>query len=175
MLTPVSLHSVSQKTKLPTMITRSHLVPGKQIQALHFPELISGDVLQKDEMHLMQRRKAQVVERVCLRHVHKEGGTVSLTLFCCFTVSSPLFVIKNTSERHTHICKPHAYSIHTTLLLWNLQVQVTSKHFQLDKISPARPDCYRAAGLSDASVSVCSVNVSSVSGGSCGPEQEQQK
>lgn len=58
MLTPTSLHSLSQKKQkkklqLPTMITQSHLVPGKQIQALHFPELISGDVLQKDEMHLM--------------------------------------------------------------------------------------------------------------------------
>lgn len=52
MLTHTSLRSLSQKN--PTMITQSHLVPGKQIQALHFPELISGDVFQKDEMCLMQ-------------------------------------------------------------------------------------------------------------------------
>lgn len=52
MLTPTYLHSLSPKKK--KMITQSHLVPGKQIQALHFPELISGDVFQKDEMCLMQ-------------------------------------------------------------------------------------------------------------------------
>lgn len=68
MLTPMSLHTLAHKKKkklqLPTMITQSHLVPGKHIQALHFPELISGDVLQKDEMRLMQHRKAQFVEFV---------------------------------------------------------------------------------------------------------------
>lgn len=63
------------------MITQSHLVPGKQIQAFHFPELISGDVFQKDEIRLMHHRKARLVERVCLRHAHEEEGTASLTLF----------------------------------------------------------------------------------------------
>lgn len=87
------------------MITQSHLVPGKQIQALHFPELISGDVLQKDEMRLMQHRKAQ---RVCLRGVHKEGGADSLTLFVVtqFLVLSLMFSC-------IHICKFAAYSICT--------------------------------------------------------------
>lgn len=98
MLTPTSLHSLSQKKKLQlTMITQSHLVPGKQIQALHFPELISGDVLQKDEMRLMQHRKAQ---RVCLRRVHKEGGDVSLALFVV-----PQFLVRSLTRvfMHTHM------------------------------------------------------------------------
>lgn len=68
MLTPTSLHTHTTLQR-PTTITRSHLVPGKQIQFLHFPELISGDVQQKDEMRLMQHGKAL---RVCLRRVFKE-------------------------------------------------------------------------------------------------------
>ncbi len=127
MLTPMSLHSLSQKKlQLPTVITRSHLVPGKQIQALHFPELISGDVLQKDEMRLMQHRKAQ---RVCLRRAHKGGGNVSLTLFVVpqFLVRSLTRVFMHTRMQtrcvqcmhkpsHTHRCAHTRNRTHSTTL-----------------------------------------------------------
>ena len=88
------------------MITQSHLVPGKQIQALHFPELISGDVLQKDEMCLMQHRKAQSLSEACI----KKGGNVSLTLFVV-----PQFLVRSLTHvfTRTHICKLAAYSVCT--------------------------------------------------------------
>lgn len=145
MLTLFSLHSKKKKRlQLPTVITQSHLVPGKQIQALHFPELVSGDVLQKDEMRLMQHRKAQ---RVCLSRVFKNRGTVSLTLFVF-----PHFLVRSVTHFHAHPWKPATFSMctnsnythkcthmHTcahaqiqTNTTLRVVISITSKHLQCD-------------------------------------------
>lgn len=84
----------------------------------------------------MQHRKAQ---RVCLRYVYKEGGTISHTLFCFLPSLSLIFSC-------THICKFAEFStcanpitptnvqthiptyIHT-VIPWELQVHITRKIF----------------------------------------------
>lgn len=98
----------------------------------------SGDVLQKDEMRLMQHRKAQ---RVRLSRAYKERGTVSLTLFVV-----PQFLVRSLARFRAHTWKLATFSActkpnynhkcthtHIHALPWELQVSITSKHLQCDE------------------------------------------
>ena len=127
--------------------------------------------------------------------VHKEGRQRLPHSFCCSTVSCPLSHSCFHAHTHMQTCcvqcvhklnythkkcththpQAHARTHTHTLLPWELQASVTSKHLQCDKNSKY-VGCYWAALLSDGCVSprVCSASVSSASGGSCGLGLQQQ-
>lgn len=143
MLTPMSLHSLSQKKKKKNFNYQqwSHgpILSQANKSGLSISQnWFSGDVLQKDEMRLMQHRKAQ---RVCLSRANKERGTVSLTLFVV-----PQFLVRSFARFRAHTCKLPTFSActkpnynhkcthtHIHTLPWELQVSITSKHLQCDE------------------------------------------
>lgn len=187
-----SLHSLSPKKKKTSTTNCDHTVPSCPRQTnpgSPFPRTDFWRCAPKRwNASDAAQKSAESLSEACI----KKGGNVSLTLFVV-----PQFLVRSLTHvfTRTHIRKLAAYSVctnsitptksahtptsprtHThTLLPWELQASVTSKHLQCDKNSKY-VGCYWAALSSDGCVSprACSASVSSASGGSCGLGLQRQ-
>lgn len=177
-----SLHPHCLKThQLPTVITQSYFVPGKQIGTLYFPELVCADVFQKDENtpDATSNDTEDLSQVFADRGMHQRVLSFYFIFFCCCCFSMFLCTYIQISSIK-YMCRP-TYSHKcvnrgacTYAQTTTLRAPREYKKLQHSKNSNG-VDCYWAVLLSHGCASpwVWFVGVSSLPEASCGPALQQ--